>query len=274
MVRNLAHEVMLPESIVPIHKAIVVLAALSRYARDRRIVGRMPYAALAELLAVAQFDAAVRDVDIRGRDPVFATPFRIGETGAAAIAACALAADGLWRVRCGETSKQAISVDMPHAAAALRGVRYMQIDGVAPKDLFDPLSGLYQAQHGRWIYLHCNFEPHREAALRTLGLAGDASKEAIAASVRERDAAMLEDEVHAAGGCAGLVRTREEWAEDPQSRAVASLRLIDIERIGDAPREPLPRAPRPLTGIRVLDLTRVRRVLLAHAHSQSMARMC
>src|SRR5213082_1327301 len=54
-----------------------------------------------------------------------------------------------------------------------------------------------------------------------------------------------------------MVRTTQQWAEHPQSAAVALLPLIEIERIGDAPREPLPPAARPLRGIRVLDLTRV-----------------
>jgi crotonobetainyl-CoA:carnitine CoA-transferase CaiB-like acyl-CoA transferase len=38
---------------------------------------------------------------------------------------------------------------------------------------------------------------------------------------------------------------------------VASLPLMEIVKIGEAPREPLPRGDRPLSGVRVLDLTRV-----------------
>jgi crotonobetainyl-CoA:carnitine CoA-transferase CaiB-like acyl-CoA transferase len=38
---------------------------------------------------------------------------------------------------------------------------------------------------------------------------------------------------------------------------VASLPLLEIERIGDSPPEPLPDGDRPLSGVRVLDLTRV-----------------
>ncbi|HEY7254104.1 MAG TPA: CoA transferase, partial [Methylomirabilota bacterium] len=42
-----------------------------------------------------------------------------------------------------------------------------------------------------------------------------------------------------------------------QAAAVASLPLLEIVRIGDAAREPLPEGDRPLSGVRVLDLTRV-----------------
>ena len=53
------------------------------------------------------------------------------------------------------------------------------------------------------------------------------------------------------------MRTMDEWAQHPQAKAVASLPLMEIIRIGDSPPEALPRGDRPLAGIRVLDLTRV-----------------
>jgi hypothetical protein len=75
--------------------------------------------------------------------------------------------------------------------------------------------------------------------------------------MRDWDGRALEEAVHAAGGCAAFVRSAEEWSRHPQSAAVAALPLLEIERIGDAPSEPLPEGDRPLSGIRVLDLTRV-----------------
>src|SRR6185503_9065175 len=61
----------------------------------------------------------------------------------------------------------------------------------------------------------------------------------------------------AAKGAGGMVRTREEWSRHPQAAAIAVLPLLEIVRIGDSPPEPLPDGNRPLSGIRVLDLTRV-----------------
>jgi len=46
-------------------------------------------------------------------------------------------------------------------------------------------------------------------------------------------------------------------ASHPQGAAVAALPLMEIVRIGDSAPEPLPAGDRPLSGIRVLDLTRV-----------------
>src|SRR5471030_2340619 len=58
-----------------------------------------------------------------------------------------------------------------------------------------------------------------------------------------------------------MVRTQAEWARHPQAAAIADLPLMEIVRIGDSPPEalpePLPGGDRPLSGIRVLDLTRV-----------------
>ena len=214
--------------------------------------------ALAELLATAAVASREgRRIEIHGEDPVFPTRFRIGEAGAAAIAACAVSADDLWASRGSERPCQSISIDLRHAAAALRSVRYLQIDGADPRELFDPISGLYQAQGGRWVFLHCNFSNHRAAVLGTLSLHADADRASLADAVREWDAYGLEDAVHAAGGCAAAVRDSDEWSRHPQSTAVASLPLIEIDRIGDAPQELLSAAARPLSGLRVLDLTRV-----------------
>ncbi|HEV2548135.1 MAG TPA: CoA transferase [Stellaceae bacterium] len=218
----------------------------------------MPHSALRALLSLAGVpESAVETCRIVGRAPVLPTRFRIGAAGAAAIAAAAMAANELWAERTHEP-RQAIAVDLHHAVAALRSARYLRIDGKPPKEPFDRLSGFYEAEGGRSVFLHCNFPHHRAAALGVLGLRGEVERTAVAAAVRDRDALQLEDAIHAGGGCAAFVRTPAEWAAHPQQSAIASLPLLEIERIGAAPPEPLPPAgDRPLAGVRVLDLTRV-----------------
>jgi len=214
----------------------------------------MTRAALHELLGIAGLGA--QRIEITGADPVLPTSFRIGEAGSAAIAASAVAAAELWAARNGRP-RQPIAVDLRHAVAALRSARYLRVAGAPPNAPFDPVSGLYEARDA-WVFLHCNFPNHRAAALGVLGLAERADRNTVAAAVAARAGADLEDAIHAAGGCAALVRSAEEWRRHPQSAAVATVPLLAIERIGDAPPEPLPPAgDRPLSGIRVLDLTRV-----------------
>ncbi len=218
----------------------------------------MPHSALDELLRFAALTDARQDaLEITGSDPVLPTRFRIGAAAAAAVAASATAAAELWRLRARRARRQSISVDLRHATASLRSARYLRIDGAAPKEPWDPLSGLYPARDQRWVYLHCNFPNHRAAALAVLGLGPDADRDAVSRAVRDLDGLALEEAVHAAGGCAAFVRSAEEWLRHPQSAAVAALPLLEIERIGDAPREPWSDGDRPLSGLRVLDLTRV-----------------
>jgi crotonobetainyl-CoA:carnitine CoA-transferase CaiB-like acyl-CoA transferase len=210
----------------------------------------MSQAALRELLALARLEGEAR---IAGTDPVLRTPYRVGAAGAAALAAVGVAAAGLWRLRTGR--RQNVAVDLRAAAASLKSAAYLRIDGKPPKAIWDPFSLFYPVKDGRWVRFHCNYPHHRAAALSVLGVGEDidAAKRAAAAW----DGVALEDAIHAAGGCAGYVRTAAEWAAHPQAAAVAEQTLLTIERIGDAPPEPLPAGNRPLAGIRVLDLTRV-----------------
>ena len=119
----------------------------------------------------------------------------------------------------------------------------------------DTFSGFYRVRDGRWIFLHCNFAHHRDAALRVAGAPAD--HDALAKATQSWDGEELESAIHAGGGCAAFVRTEAEWAQHPHAVANAALPLLEIIKIGDAPPEPLPVAPRPLSGMRVLDLTRV-----------------
>ena len=71
------------------------------------------------------------------------------------------------------------------------------------------------------------------------------------------DAQALEEAIIEAKGAGGMVRSMKEWAEHPQGKAVAMLPLMEILKIGESAPEALPPGDRPLSGIRVLDLTRV-----------------
>jgi crotonobetainyl-CoA:carnitine CoA-transferase CaiB-like acyl-CoA transferase len=206
---------------------------------------------LAELLAIAELERV--PAAIGGADPVFPTPYRVGEAGAAALAAVGTAVARLWRLKTNRI--QRVQVGVRAAAAAMRSARYLRIDGKPPKEPWDPLSGYYPVKDGRWVSIHCNFANHREAAMGVLGNPKD--RAAAEAATRQWDGLALEDAIHAAQGCAGLARTAEEWARHPHAAAVAAQPLLEINKIGASKAEPLPDGKRPLSGVRVLDLTRV-----------------
>ena len=211
--------------------------------------------ALRTLFPIAGWEETrARAVEITGHsDPILPTPFRIGETGAAALAAVGLAVSGLWELRTGR--RQEVAIDTRQATASLRSGHYMKLDGAPLSTERNTVMGVYPARNGRWSYLHCNFPNHRAAALGVLGVPED--REAVRKAVAGWDALELEEAIIAAKGAGGMVRTMEEWAQHPQAAAIASLPLMEIVRIGASPPEKLPDGDRPLSGIRVLDLTRV-----------------
>ena len=188
-----------------------------------------------------------------GTDPILPTSFRIGDTSTAALSAVGLAVSDLWESRTGR--RQEVSVDARRATASLRSGKYMQMDGASVSTERNTVMGVYPTKDGRWSYLHCNFPNHRAAALSVLGVAED--RDAVAKAVAKWNAQDLEDAIIEAKGAGGMVRTMEEWAKHPQAVAIANLPLMEIVKLADSPPEALPEGSRPLSGVRVLDLTRV-----------------
>jgi crotonobetainyl-CoA:carnitine CoA-transferase CaiB-like acyl-CoA transferase len=215
----------------------------------------MPHEALRAILPIAEWSerqaAAVEFSS--AADPILPTPFRIGAAAAATVAATGLAASQLWETRTGR--HQQVAVDVRHATASLRSGHYMKLGDSELSSARNSIMGVYPTRDGRWSYLHCNFPNHRAAALGVLGVAED--RDAVARAVATWKAADLEEAIIAAKGAGGMARTQSEWARHPQSASIAALPLMEIVRIGDSAPEPLPAGNRPLSGIRVLDLTRV-----------------
>jgi len=181
------------------------------------------------------------------------TSFRIAETGAATLGAVGLAAADLWELRTGR--RQEIAVDTRRATASLRSGSYLTMEWSPATRERNSVMGTYPAKDGRWSYLHCNFPNHRAAAMKVLGVAED--RAAVAKAVAGWDALELEEAIIAANGAGGMVRSMEEWSQHPQAAAIAALPLMEIIKIADSPPEALPEGSRPLSGIRLLDLTRV-----------------
>jgi crotonobetainyl-CoA:carnitine CoA-transferase CaiB-like acyl-CoA transferase len=215
----------------------------------------MPNAALRSILPNVGWSADRADAVAftGGTDPILPTPFRIGVAGAATLAATGLAVADVWELRSGR--QQSVAVDVRQATASLRSGHYMKLGDGEVSHARNSIMGVYPTKDGRWSYLHCNFPNHRAAALSVLGVPED--RAAVTRAVATWNALDLEEAIIAAKGAGGMVRTHAEWAQHPQAAAIAALPLLEVVRIGDAPPEPLPAGKRPLSGVRVLDLTRV-----------------
>jgi crotonobetainyl-CoA:carnitine CoA-transferase CaiB-like acyl-CoA transferase len=213
-----------------------------------------PLDVLAGLWRAAAFDdAPLRDVAFTGSEPVLPSSFAVGTAAQATIGAAALAAAAVWRQRTGR--RQSVRVDMRHAAVEFRSERYLQVDGKAPEDHHDRIAGLYRCGDGRWARLHTNLPHHCSGLLELLGC--DHDHAAVQRALDGWQAEALEAAAANAGLAVTACRSFTEWDRHPQGRAIAQLPLFKIEKIGDAPRQKLEAAQRPLCGIKVLDLTRI-----------------
>jgi crotonobetainyl-CoA:carnitine CoA-transferase CaiB-like acyl-CoA transferase len=198
-------------------------------------------------------DEAVEDLAFTGSEPVLPSSFAVGTAAQAAIGAAALAAAELWRLRSGR--RQRVRVEMRDAAIEFRSERYLRIDGKDLEDHHDGIAGLYRCGDGRWARLHTNLPHHRDGLIALLGC--DHDKAAVQRALERWRAEALETAAAEAGLVVTACRSFAEWDAHGQGRAVAGLPLFGIDQIGDAPALKFAPAERPLSGIKVLELTHV-----------------
>ncbi|OHX13365.1 acyl-CoA transferase [Chromobacterium sphagni] len=177
--------------------------------------------------------------------------FAVTDFAAAAVGAAGLAVAELLELATGSMPR----VVVDRRLASFWFGSSLRPQGWTLPPLWDAVAGDYQAADG-WIRLHTNAPHHREAALAVLGAAAD--RTAVARAVAGWRASDLEAAVVERDGCAAAMHTLRQWAEHPQGRAAAAEPLL--HRSGGG-RMALPRwrvrRERPLSGVRVLDLTRV-----------------
>lgn len=207
--------------------------------------------------------AALARVRLTGDEPQIPSSFRVAVAGQTTIAAAGLAAAEIWRLRSGDT--QDVAVDMRHAVVECRSERYLRRDDKPPPPAWDAIAGVYRTGDNRFVRCHTNFPHHRDAVCKVLGCMPE--REKVQAALMQWEGADFETAAYAGGGVVALMRSYDEWSVLPQARALAELPLISIEKIGDAPpklwskkpwsKKPWPEGDRPLSGLRVLDLSRV-----------------
>lgn len=231
-----------------------------------------PPAAVTAAQAVAQLwrepslgglpEQALSFLELTGAEPALPSSFMVGTAAQASIAAAALAACEVGHLR--GQPRQRVSVDMRHAAAECTS--WFSVDGRTP-ELWDPFSGLYRCADG-WVRVHANFAHHRAGALRLFGLDPlTATRAAAEAALAGCSASAFEQAASDAGLVVTALRDFAQWDSHPQGQAVAAQPLLRVERIGGQGGAASARAwpalaagvadAQPLSGLRVLDLTRI-----------------
>ena len=216
-----------------------------------------------KLMAIRGLPLPEKDeVSITGSDPVLNTHFRLAATALAAIAGIGVAVNDLWELKTGR--RQSIAIDAVAATAALKSKNYFQAknaNGVfenvtdASHEANRGLTGIFQTKDGRWLLPHFGLDHLRRRMLDLLQ--ADANTDSIAKAVAKWDALELENAIDEARVCGGMIRTNEEWLQEPHGKILAAKPVVEIIKIGDSEPEPMPAGDRPLSGIKALDLTRI-----------------
>jgi crotonobetainyl-CoA:carnitine CoA-transferase CaiB-like acyl-CoA transferase len=214
-----------------------------------------PREILADLWTLVGGDVAALDaVTLTGEEPQLPSSFRVAAAAQASIAAAGLGAAHVWKLRSGQD--QQVAVDMRHAVVECRSERYLRrLDGQPPPPAWDAIAGVYKTRDRRFVRLHTNFPHHRDAVCRVLGC--KAERDDVQAALMQWDAEAFETAAYEAGGVVAMMRSRDEWSDLPQAKALAALPVIEIEKIGEAAPKPWAAGDRPLAGLRALDLSRV-----------------
>ncbi|MCD4526784.1 CoA transferase [Nocardioides sp. cx-173] len=135
-------------------------------------------------------------------------------------------------------------------AGSFAAVDHLRVAGRTPAG-WAPFSGFVQADDG-WVRLHGNYPHHSDAVTSALGVLDRAQLEEVVRTMPADDVAAA---ITAAGGLAVVVLSEQQWRAHEHGRATAADAWTEVD-VG-APRPLVATGSEPLTGIRVLDLTRV-----------------
>ncbi len=203
------------------------------------------------------------EVTIDGHDPVYSARFKIGETTANILGGVGVAVTDIHEIKTGR--RQKVAIDVRHAAATCQSSKYMRqksADGGSWKEVKSPsmehmrsITQPWQCKDGRWYLPHFNL-PHLHD--RVIGVLGcESNADAVAKAIAKWDSHDLEEAIAAARACGSVIRSNAEWLEHPHGKMLSGKPLIEITKIGDSDPIPFPKGDRPLSGIKVLDLTRI-----------------
>ena len=187
--------------------------------------------AFQELLALRGLEPPTEAIDLVGQDPVLSTRFTLGETSAAVFAAIGVGVNDLWQLQTGR--RQDLSVNLSHAAAALRSYNYFNVEESAAggqghdaraasinwalQQQRQRISTPHPTRDGRYFLPHMGLPHLAQRALDVLKC--DYELESVINAVAGWDALALEEAIAAVGGCGAMVRSAAEWASHPQGQA-------------------------------------------------------
>lgn len=201
------------------------------------------------------------EVSFYGKDPIMPSTLRIASLAGLGLAAKSVALAHLWQVRGG--NGQDIHVDIRKSVKRLSPFyerKWETLNGFPAKSQEDPHTpfrfDFYQTRDQRWM-MPLNPYPNAKAHVLEL-LDSRSTKEAVAEAIKQWKGLDLEKAAADKGIVMPMVRTIEEFVEEPQFRHIAETELIEIKKIGESEPEQFTENPsQPLSGIRALGMGHV-----------------
>jgi crotonobetainyl-CoA:carnitine CoA-transferase CaiB-like acyl-CoA transferase len=186
-------------------------------------------------------------------DPFVDSPYYLGAGFAALAGAVGMTNEIIWRMRGGKGQK--ITVDRQKAMYHLYRMQFLRQHGyrVLLSAPFKYTGLTHRCKDGRFIETLTTLRHLEDGMLELLDCLN--KKEAVDAAFMKWNAYDLEEEINKRGLCGAVVRSKQEWREHPQGKALLDLPVITIEKIANSEPIPFKAADRPLRGIQILDLS-------------------
>lgn len=183
-------------------------------------------------------------VSYDGADPVLKSPLRLGGAAGIALLAKSIAAAAMHRWRGGPG--QDIHVDLrqaPHRLSPFYDGKWERLGGYPVKSSLEAGNAMsaifYETADHRWALPQAMYPNLRVRAQDLLGV--PLTWKAVAGAIANWNGLELEAAGERAGIVMPLVRTLPEFLKEPQYKDVlATTPLIEVTKIGEADRSPLP----------------------------------
>jgi hypothetical protein len=148
-------------------------------------------------------------------------------------------------------------INRSHAGTTLNSIAWhfqnkYQLD-LSP--IHTDINGFFPTADSRHVIYNGAYPHLREIVLQYLGCPN--KRFMIADATAKHNAADLERELSELGACVAVVRDRSEWARNEQGQYFATVGVVELVKVAEGAPVPLPTGSRILSGIKVLDLTKV-----------------
>lgn len=146
-------------------------------------------------------------------------------------------------------------IQASQVAAAFGSMAHLRIAGEKTQG-FAQHSRFYRCADG-WIRTHANYPHHEQRLLRAVGAGADTT---LQAALLHHTAFQAQELIVGSGGVAAKVQARKQWLESVSGKAAQEghwAQFTHHQGTGQQSWTPDPQGNGPLSGLRVLDLTRV-----------------